>query len=597
MDRTLVSLNEFFVGNQIFDIPVYQRSYAWERKNLIDLWEDIFYMNTSKKHYFGTVLLKDSGKAAEKALTTLKRFDVIDGQQRLTTVSMLLREVLSQLKEVDDQDIRNEVDEQVKHYLKDGQHYKLNLLGDDGEYFHNVIIDGLEFLSSDTATRSQRRLVNARDFFRERLVEQKNRQPDEYLDFLVSLKKKIDDLQLIRYEVTSDADAIRIFETVNDRGRPLSSLEKTKSFLMHTSYLGLAQESEFSGRLEDLNRHFSRMYRHFEDASDTSHLERLRVSEDDVLRYHFINYISPSNQSSRPLENLKHRMRVMLRENPGTECADYALHYTKDLGQAFYAFKEICEAYKGDVEGRTLSKIFMLERMGNIFPLMIAAWHKFGSTPNQMENILELLEAFIVRVYLVGGWRSDSGGSRLDRISHDLHRGYLDYGELVDRLQEINRDYQSDESFRRTFDREDFYTWCGSRNTRYLLTEYEIYLRRHSDVQLGISTREKILTSAYEVEHIWAQHPAEEMSDEEKESHKQNVHRLGNLTIASSEWNKSMGNKPFREKRWQPDGKPSYSNSLLLVQSELSERGEWNVDSIKQREQDIVEFASKRWSV
>lgn len=483
-----------------------------------------------------------------------------------------------------------------RRYLKDGAHYKLNPLGDDGEFFQHVIIDGN---SDDADTHSQRRLVNARDFFRKRLVEEGNRHPKEYQEFLVNLKKKIDDLQLIQYQVQSDADAIRIFETVNDRGRPLSTLEKAKSFLMHTSYLGIDDEDEVAGTLKNLNGHFAHMYRHFEDASGTPHLERLRVSEDDILRYHFINYVTPnSSLFSHPLDTLKGRMREMLRADRGVECADYALRYAKGLEQAFYSFKQICDEYMEDVEGRTLSNIFVLQRMGNILPLMLAMRQKFGESPDRVEKILKLLESFIVRVYLVGGYRSNAGGSRLYGIAHSLHQGRLDYAGLIAELQRINRDYQGDEGFRRSFNREDFYTWYSSRNMKYLLTEYEVHLRKqHGDVPMFLSTREKILTSAYEVEHIWAQHPSTELSEDEKESHSQNVHRLGNLTIASAKWNKSMGNKSFQEKKWQPDGKPSYSNSSLLVQRELANQTIWNVDEISKRERDIVDFALQRWSV
>ena len=125
MDGSLVNLNGMLIGHQIFDIPVYQRSYAWERKNLEDLWEDLYYMDPSKKHYFGTMLLKDSGKTAQTALATLKRFDVIDGQQRLTTILILLREIISQLKEVSDDQLRGEVMALEKSYLKDGGPYSL----------------------------------------------------------------------------------------------------------------------------------------------------------------------------------------------------------------------------------------------------------------------------------------------------------------------------------------------------------------------------------------------------------------------------------------------------------------------------------------
>ena len=170
MDGTLVSLNGLLTGNQVFDIPVYQRGYAWEKKNLEDLWEDLYYLDSAKKHYFGTVLLKDSGKTVETSLAILKRLDVIDGQQRLTTVLILLREIISQLKEVGTNELRGDVDALEKIYLKDGEHYKLNPLGDDGKFFQHVVIDGNDFLTGNTETLSQRRLTGASEFFRNKLV-------------------------------------------------------------------------------------------------------------------------------------------------------------------------------------------------------------------------------------------------------------------------------------------------------------------------------------------------------------------------------------------------------------------------------------------
>ena len=87
------------------------------------------------------------------------------------------------------------------------------------------------------------------------------------------------------------------------------------------------------------------------------------------------------------------------------------------------------------------------------------------------------------------------------------------------------------------------------------------------------------------------------MGAEEAAEHRQNVHRLGNLTIASQSWNKSMGNRTFQEKRWQPGDAPSYSNSILLVQKELSDLPTWDVGAIDDREADIVAFALQRWAV
>ena len=132
------------------------------------------------------------------------------------------------------------------------------------------------------------------------------------------------------------------------------------------------------------------------------------MDENDVQRYHFINYISPGNTSSRATDSLKDRIRDKLRKDP-EECVEYAITYAKDLEITFLAVKQITEAYKEDEEGETLSKLFMLERMGNIFPLLIASWLRFGDDGPRLEGILKLLEAFIVRVYMVSGYRSHTG--------------------------------------------------------------------------------------------------------------------------------------------------------------------------------------------
>ena len=139
-------------------------------------------------------------------------------------------------------------------------------------------------------------------------------------------------------------------------------------------------KDEIADKLESLNGHFLGMYKYFDEVSDTSHMERLRLTEDDVHRYHFISYVSPGDEASRPLDNLKTRIRRMLIENPD-QSVEYTSEYAKDLELAFFAVKSIADRYKADQHGTTLSKIFMSESMGTIFPLLMASWSKFHENP------------------------------------------------------------------------------------------------------------------------------------------------------------------------------------------------------------------------
>ena len=594
MQGTLVSLNRLLIGDRLFNIPVYQRSYSWERKNLEDLWEDLYYLDPSKKHFFGTILLKVAGNIHAGA-KTFEQLDVIDGQQRLTTILILFREIFSQMKAIDDEELQEQVLDLEKDYLKYGLHYKLDLQEDDTGFFKNYVIDDNEH-PSETQTSSQQRLMVSKLFFRTKLNEEKkSKDPSEFKSFLTRFKRKIDDLQIIQYLVSSDSDAIRIFETANDRGKPLSNLEKTKSFLMHTSYLGLEDEDDIvQSRLKELNSYFSQIYRHFDDVSETKRIEWL--SEDDIQRYHFINYISSDskrNASTRYMDELKNLIRRKLIHDAGDSAASYAFDYAQDLSQAFFAVKDIAEMPEknSDELGKLLNKIFLLDRLGNIFPLLITSYLRFGKNPSRMLRILKLIEAVSFRAYAIVGRRSDAGVTRLNGLANRVHQRKANYNNLIRELKDFNREYSAKGTFENILRSEDSYNNLSTRDIKYLLSEYETYLREESREPLPID-QEEILSTEYQVEHIWAQDTSRlNLSAKMKPLHEQNVHRLGNLTLASKSWNASMGNKPFVEK------KRKYGDSSLRVQRDLTNWSRWSVKAIREREDAIVEFALNRWKV
>ena len=602
MQGNLITFSNFLIGPRLFDIPVYQRNYAWGERNLEDLWEDLYYLDNSKQHYYGTVLLKYSGQTQD-LVQTFSRFEVIDGQQRLTTALILMREIISQMKSVHDKRFSEAASQLEEAYLKQGVHYKLNPLGEDRDFYHQFIVDNLN--NPQPVTRSQHRLRKAKEFFRARLRSEKDRMSaDQFPAFLVQLKQKIDDLQLIRYDVDSDADAIRIFETVNDRGRPLSNLEKTKSFLMHTSYLGMQDEAKMAGRLKELNDYFSRMYGHFDDVSATRHMDRMRLTSDDVQRYHYINFVSTNySEIQSPLDNLKRRIRNLLREAP-EECVRYVLQYTKDLEKAFFAVKDIVDAVQqrqGEL-GVRIGKIFIIERLARIFQIVLASWLRFRCDPDRMARILELIEAFVIRVYIVSRYADGTGEGRLNQLAHRVHREGLAYDDLINELKATIGYYSDDQRFESALRSEGFYNLLSSRNIKYLLTEYEIHLRKRAGEDLSLNQEEILAqsrTNRWQVEHIWPQHPSVELSEDMQLIHQLHVHRLGNLTVTA--WNASLGAKPFDKKR---DGDPSsdpkipaYVESDLRIQRDLKDYSEWTPETIREREDTLVAFAMERWSI
>ena len=123
MNGTLTSLNQLLISDWLFEIPIFQRGYAWEEGNLRDLWDDLYYLG-DREHYFGTILVKNAGKTTEAGLRTFHHFEVIDGQQRLTTTLILLRELISQIKKFGDKETSAQASELEKNYIGTEPYYK-----------------------------------------------------------------------------------------------------------------------------------------------------------------------------------------------------------------------------------------------------------------------------------------------------------------------------------------------------------------------------------------------------------------------------------------------------------------------------------------
>ena len=579
MNGTLTSLNQLFLSNRLFEIPIFQRGYAWEKENLRDLWNDLYYLG-NREHYFGTVLLKKADQPTTRdGLTTFKRFEVIDGQQRLTTTLILLRELISQMKELGDQDIGDQVSKLEADYIVYRSQYKLTIGGEDASFFRDSILAGTS--ATVPQTRAQERLRNAQTFFRNQLDRQRDQRQDKYLDFLVELKNGIDLLQVMLYIVPSNAEAVRMFETVNDRGRPLTNLEKTKSILMYASYLVVDNRQFLERRLSELNDHFSEIYRSIKGIEEGLGLR----DAGEIQRYHHIIFSGPKD-SHKHMRLLKDRLMRMSREDP-EGCCDYIPKYAAGLRNAFDTMRDIARRrQERNTLAGTIDRLFLTGRTANLYPLLIAAWQRFGRD-SQREEILRLFEAFVFRVYRVVRYRSHTGRSSLNSLAHQVHWNDLTIADFLQRLRELSFYYVSDDTFLGNLSATHCYTHLGTRTIKYLLAEYEMKRRTDAGEPLSLDLAE-ILSPDYETEHILPQHPAG-LGQEEVAAHEEIVHRLGNLTLASKNWNRRMGNRPFDEK------KTYYCESVLRVQRDLTTWEEWNEASIRERGSRIINFAMERW--
>ena len=581
MNGTLTSLNQLLRNDWLFEIPIFQRGYAWEEENLRDLWDDLYYLG-DREHYFGTILLKKADKTTRAGLRTLDHYEVIDGQQRLTTTLILLRELISQIKELGDEETSGQASKLEGDYIGYPLHYKLTIGGEDKSFFHNSILAGTSAIAPKT--RAQERLRDAQAFFRDQLDRQREQEGDQYLDFLIELKSGIDRLQVMLYIVPSNAEAVRMFETVNDRGRPLTNLEKTKSILMYASYLVVDDPTTLDTLLSELNGHFAEIYKCFKDIEEELGLR----DAGEIQRYHHIFFIG-AKDSHKHMRVLKYLLMGKSRKNK-KDCECFIRSYAGNLWQAFDAMQDIARRRRDESTlGSAIDRLFLVGRVGNLYPLLIAAWQKFGED-SQRTEILRLFEAFAFRGYRVVRLRSNTGLVWIQPLAYEVHRDGFTFGDFRRRLREMNRHYANDDAFRQALSGTHCYWNLGTRTIKYLLAQYETKLRTRAGERLTLNLAE-ILSSEYQTEHILPQNPAGGLGEEEMAAHEEIVHHLGNLTIASKEWNQRMGNRGFEEK------KTYYRNSILRVQRDLETCERWNEGSIRERGTKIIDFALKRWQI
>lgn len=316
MTPTQSTLKEFFQGEKQFFIPVYQRAYSWEDAQWRDFLEDLEEATKGENHYFfGNVLLekRENGE-----------FDIIDGQQRLSTIIIFVRCLVNVLdsKGYD----KNTLKEREEDYLEFRNKPKLNALEYDRDYFRDVIIHN-DDNKHKPQTLSQDRIKKAKDFF---IKELKKRE----IDRLESIFAAMQNAQIIKLEFANKKDSVLMFELQNNRGKDLTNMEKLKSYLAYQIYTYSDKESAES-KLNEMVSVFKEIYR------VVSGIKQL--DEDDILRY-FNIATSKYGFAYRENENDKNYKKELkdIRES-GAKLA-WIDRYVKELKNAFFDFKTFIES-------------------------------------------------------------------------------------------------------------------------------------------------------------------------------------------------------------------------------------------------------------
>ena len=459
---------------------------------------------------------------------------------------------------------------------------KLRVLQDDDDFFKSYILQ--DNSGGVPKTPSQTRLFYARNYFCDKL--------DTYpLKTLQEFRNKIERTKVLTYSVEDIAEATLIFETTNDRGKLLTNLEKTKSFLMYKTYLAANRPEP---HLNDLQRRFGEIYREYEPIKN-------EVNEDSILQYHFIAFEKWNQKSEYQnyVQTLKNNVNKLVNKN-SPKAMNFIDRYSRELQESFTIMKTLLLNRESH-----LLNIFALNRPSIFFPALIETYARDESDKKQnFKRVARLVEIICFRVFGIRGRRSDTGREHLYRCVRDFDGNFE---ELIDHLKKFVNTYCNDDEFNRYLSSPNFYHDVSPNDQNYLFWKYENHLRKKKQPIFPEMSHDEFANrdpqTRFSIEHIIPQNPkeskvVEEVSIEPKITQtfeKKSLNAIGNLTIDPKSANSSKSNHPFEYK-----DQNYFRKAPLKTQNELSdflnqETGEWDSTSIQERGQKILKFALGYW--
>ena len=605
------SLQDLFL-QRVFTIPDYQRGYAWETGHVQDFLEDLDYMNPSRHHYTGTVVLHaraDVESIMDETGTQLTPVDVVDGQQRLTTIVILLDCVRRALVSLggDDYALARGIERNyVRTVRANGQPvFRITLNSDVNDFFRSNVLGNTP---SPTGPRiaSERRLVVAKEHIDEHLAARISElDADAKVSWLRELYSKVvNGLRFSLYQVEEAADVGIIFEVMNDRGKPLTELEKVKNYLLYSSAM-LGVENELA---DHVNSAWGRILRRLMHAG----LEDGR-SEDDLLRVHWlVDYDHRASRWKR-IDSVKERFNVRSRDHDDIELLDQLERYTQGLRHASVPFSDIQQptatgafgSFEHEPELRKQvvewsAKLLRLGNVANFVTFLCAVRLNYPRDAAKYLEAVKFCENYAFRVFGLGDSRAHTGRSTFNWVARRLREGGYDFDQAIERMDGDLRYRCDDGRFMRLLDeRIEWANWYHWHRLSYFLYEYESALAAAKGAPPRVNWEDlDTRRLARSIEHVLPQTIEGISYWEERftpESHRKLVHDLGNLSL--TRYNASLGNRPFPDKKGETGRERSYANSAFFQEQELADVEDWTPEAIIDRRERLLAWARERWAV
>ncbi len=547
-------IGSIFKGNH-FTIPKYQRKYSWTGNETKALWNDINEsIGNDMNHFIGTLCFKENKSLG---LSTDTEYEVIDGQQRLTTLFILLSVLIEKLP-----DVKARKDQQ-KAFIGEENNLKLLPQGIDGEFLNKLIFDFNSIDKNSLRKRSQKLMLKAKEQF-SALAD--GLDINEITKWIIYVR---DNIEVLVFNVENQAQAVKMFSIINDRGLPLRVLDKTKSILMLYSTLFLNEE------LNDLiNNEFEKIFDAYDDILVLkSELDILgRFEENTIFTHHYYSAHkffretwNNRDGANTVFSNIKNKCEL-LRDNK-EELKSFIKDYVEDFSDFSVHYASLLDKIKNT---ESYQKPFrFLEFSATLYPVIVRLHMQ-----DKLDELLSLLEAIEVRVYKLKGTNPIAD---MYWLSSRLNNENLSVDEIRNTLIYFGNKFMNDYSFQNYLE-ENIY---GNGSVRYILLEYNNQSISYSKYK------------SLQIEHIFSREPDFDPTQygfDENYDYEKN--RIGNLTLLEENINKSVKNQAPINK---VDG---YLRSEIKITRDIAGKinnGKFNKEDVDNRRKDIIDNSVKRF--
>ncbi|MFM7382056.1 MAG: DUF262 domain-containing protein [Microcystaceae cyanobacterium] len=555
LDTRTTSFGDLIGNGKIYRVPPFQRDYSWDEENWEDLWQDILVLHTHSdaSHYMGALVLQGSS-------TSDKEFTIIDGQQRLATLSIMVIAVIEKIQKLVNRGEQKEANQERQEilkrtYLSDRDprslrySSKIILNENNNDFYQSNLINLRSPLNIRSLSKSNQLLWQVFQYFSHHLeeLEEVVQSGEKLAEFLTNTIARR--LLFIQINVEDELNAYTVFETLNARGIELSSTDLLKNYLF----------SLFQGPddLQEAQRQWRRII-------NTVQMERFP----EFLRY----YLNLKQTRVR-----RERLFKIVRESvKNGQQAFELLDQLENYSSLFIALGNANdEFWRDSPENRPYIRELALFRVKQAYPTLFIAYERFS--PENFTRLLKLVGVLSFRYTVVSSLNPNELETLYNKVAISISQGEITTPKQV--FEHLRSVYVSDEKFLQDFSLFSIATKGQKKKlARYILCKLETDIS-HLEVN----------EDSFSIEHILPESPNREWRQNFTDTQiEEMVYRLGNLTPLEPSLNRQVGNELYSIKQ------EAYQQSVYqLTQNILAE--DWTPDTLATRQRHLAQRAIHIW--